>query len=305
MEARVLELRDEHGWGGRKIRHRLLALGVQAVPSASTVTDILRRNGRISSADSKKHTAWKRFEHEGPNELWQMDFKGHFAIDGGRCHPLTVLDDHSRFSLTLRAHPREDTAGVCKSLTATFERYGLPDAMLVDNGPPWGGAGYDRHGRVAVWLMQLGIGVKYAGVRHPQTIGKDERFHRSLKEELLARHRMPTLDECQRHFDRWQYVYNFERPHEALQMKPPIERYQPSRRTMPRTLPTVEYDHGECVRKVSDGGRINYHGRIHRVGRAFTGQLVALRPTEQDGSIDVYFGRFRIKTLRPQTTADL
>ncbi len=102
MEAKVLELRQAHpAWGGRKLRRRLSDLGQEAVPAASTITEILRRHGRLDEAESASHKPFTRFERAAPNDLWQMDFKGHFAIEQGRCHPLTVLDDHSRYALEL------------------------------------------------------------------------------------------------------------------------------------------------------------------------------------------------------------
>src|SRR5438067_11357124 len=104
MEAAVLAVRDEHpAWGGRKIRRRLGDLGASGVPSASTITAILHRHQQIDPAESAKHRAWERFERSAPNELWQMDFKGHFALAAGRCHPLTVLDDHSRYAIAIGA----------------------------------------------------------------------------------------------------------------------------------------------------------------------------------------------------------
>ena len=103
MEERVCELRRSHpSWGGRKLHHRLKALGVEGVPSPSAITDILARNGLLR-ADRRLKRDWQRFEAERPNEMWQMDFKGDFALAGGRCHTLTVLDDHSRFNLCLQA----------------------------------------------------------------------------------------------------------------------------------------------------------------------------------------------------------
>jgi transposase InsO family protein len=104
MEARVLAVRDEHpAWGGRKIRRRLQDLTHHSVPSASTITAVLHRNGRIASAAGAGHRRFVRFERAAPNELWQMDYKGHFATAAGRCHPLTVVDDHSRYAVGLRA----------------------------------------------------------------------------------------------------------------------------------------------------------------------------------------------------------
>jgi transposase InsO family protein len=142
LEARVVELRSAHpAWGGRKLHRRLLDLGHEQVPAASTITAILRRHGRLEAAESAKHTAFTRFEHAAPNDLWQMDFKGHVALAQGRCHPLTVLDDPSRYALALAARGNERTETVQGHLSALFGHYGLPWRMLMDNGSPWGDDG--------------------------------------------------------------------------------------------------------------------------------------------------------------------
>ena len=107
--------------------------------------------------------------------LWQMDFKGHFGIGGGRCHPLTVLDDHSRYALGIEACGDELGATARQRLTAVFRRYGLPDAMLMDNGPPWSDPGGGPHTAFTVWLMRLGVRVTHGRPYHPQTQGKGER----------------------------------------------------------------------------------------------------------------------------------
>ena len=139
VEQAVLAVRREHrAWGGRKIRAFLLRRGHDQVPAASTISGILRRHGLIDPQVSSRAGGFIRFEHVAPNHLWQMDFKGHFAMVSGRCHPLTVLDDHSRFSLHIGACGDEETQTVKHRLTRVFDRYGLPARMTVDNGPPWG-----------------------------------------------------------------------------------------------------------------------------------------------------------------------
>jgi transposase InsO family protein len=293
MEGLVLALRDRHpAWGGRKLRRRLCDQGHVGVPSPSTITEILCRHGRLEPAEAAQHTAWQRFAHSGPNELWQMDFKGHFAIDSGRCHPLTVLDDHSRFAIGLEACGDERGPTVQQRLTGLFRRFGLPRLLLADNGPPW--RGEDHTSALAAWLIQLGIHLVHGRPYHPQTQGKDERFHRTLKAELVGRRRFRDLAECQQAFNAWRQVYNSERPHQALQLATPISRYQPSRRSFPERLPPIAY---------GDGGRINFRNREWRVGRAFVGLPVALRPTLQDGVFDVHFCHQRVARIDLHATA--
>jgi transposase InsO family protein len=291
LEEAVLRVREEHpAWGGRKIRARLLHLGWAAVPAASTVTAILRRHGRIDPAESAKHKACRRFEAESPNDLWQMDFKGHFAAATGRCHPLTVLDDHSRFALGLEACGDERRDTVQQRLTIIFRRYGLPRKMLMDNGPPWGTEGQADYSVLTVWLLRLGVRVGHSAPYHPQTMGKDERFHRTLEAELLQYCRGLELAARQRRFGQWRQTYNLERPHEALGLAPPVSHYRESPRSFPETLPEWEYGPGDQVRKVQALGYIWFHNRFFRLSKAFRGQKVALRPTLNDGVWDVFFG---------------
>jgi transposase InsO family protein len=298
-EEQVLALRDAHpAWGGRKLRARLTAShpGVDpAVPAASTITAILRRHGRLDPRQSAAHRPRVRFEHDAPNRLWQMDFKGHFAITAGRCHPLTVLDDHSRFALGLIACGDERDATVRGHLTALFRRYGMPERILCDNGPPWGTAGSEQpYSALEVWLLRLGVGVCHGRPYHPQTQGKDERFHRTLAAEVVQGETFATLAACQRRFDPWREVYNHERPHEALALAVPASRYQMSVRPYPETIPTWTYGDGDAVRTVSCDGTIQFRGHAYRLSKAFRGERVAVRPSTADGVFGVYLGVHRI-----------
>jgi len=290
VEAQVVGLRDTHpAWGGRKLRRRLLDLGHDSVPAASTITAILCRRGCLADSESAKRRAFVRFEHAAPNELWQMDFKGHFALEQGRCHALTVLDDHSRYALGLAACANERTETVRERLTALFRRYGLPWRMLMDNGSPWGDDGTHAYTPLTVWLLRLGVAVSHGRPYHPQTQGKDERFHRTLAAEVLRGERFRDLAHCQRRFDAWRNVYNLERPHEALGMAVPASRFTPSPRSYPEQLAPIEYAPGLAVRKVQDKGRMDFVGRRFRLPKAFKGYPVALRPTPVDGAFDVLF----------------
>ena len=171
------------------------------LPSASTVSAILRR--------PRASPAARRLEYAAPNELWQMDFKGHFALRRGRCHPLTVLDDHSRFALGLSACADEREVTARERLSAVFRIYGLSRRILADNGPPFGTSGTEAYSSLEVWLLRLSVEVYHGRPRHPQTQGKDERFHRTLRLELLHDSEFRDLAEAQREFDSWREVYNF------------------------------------------------------------------------------------------------
>jgi hypothetical protein len=232
-----------------------------------------------------------------------MDFKGHFPIGTGRCHPLTVLDDHSRFSIVLHACHNEQGATVQPVLSDSFRRYGLPQQMLMDNGAPWGRADSALGlTSLTLWLIRLGIRVCHGRPYHPQTQGKDERFHRTLNVELIQRRWFQDLPQCQHHFDRWREVYNQQRPHEALGMQVPLQRYCCSPRVFPEALAPIEYAPDDQVRKVQGKGDIFFRGRIFQLSYALRGYPVALRPTVTDGKFDVFFCHQNITTIDLNST---
>jgi transposase InsO family protein len=298
LEQQVLQLRRQHpAWGGRKLRARLQTLGVPDVPAASTITAILRRHGLIDPEQAAAHRPCRRFEHDAPNRLWQLDFKGHFATDQGRCHPLTIVDDHSRFALGLFACADERTQTVQGHLTCVFRRYGLPERILCDNGPPWGSGPDAEHTPLTVWWLRLGIRVCHGRPYHPQTQGKDERFHRTLKAEVLQGASFRTPADCQPRFDAWRELYNHERPHESLALAVPASRYQASVRSFPEELPPLLYEPPMLVRKVQPTGRISFRGREVKIGKAFAGYTLGVRPTTTEGLWEVYFGAHQVATL--------
>jgi transposase InsO family protein len=296
----VLELRHQHGWGGRKIEQRLLDMGHTEVPAPATITEILRRHGLIPEHESARRQHWQRFEHEYPNSLWQMDFKGDFpTLETGRCAPLTVLDDHSRFNIVLAACSRMTTQVVQSELERAFRCYGLPARINTDNGAPWGSpSAPGQITELAVWMIRLGIHVSYSRPYHPQTNGKDERFHRSLKAEVLERHAFTTHAHVQRELERWRHVYNTERPHEALGMATPMTRYKPSPRVMPDHLPEPEYGPGDEVLRVNSNGVVRFRGERLRLSIALKGLYVAARPRDgEDGIIEFWFAHQRVAKL--------
>ena len=294
VEAHVLAVRDAHpAWGARKIARCLARDGLK-VPALSTIHEILRRHGRVV-VPAGAERATQRFEKEAPNLLWQMDFKGWIGLgDGTRCHPLTIIDDHSRYAPCLKACADQQGRTVQGHLVTTFDRYGLPDAVFVDNGTPWG-EGWTRLG---VWLLKLGVRVLHSRPYHPQSRGKNERFHRTLSAEVFALQRFRDLAGVQSACDRWREVYNFERPHEALGQDVPASRYQPSPRPMPERLPEVAYDTHEIVRTVSTTkAYVSFKGRLWYVPKAFRGERVAIRPLDRDGIYGVFFAAHQIAVI--------
>lgn len=293
IEQAVLALRTQHpAWGGRKIAACLRQTS-QICVAPSTVTHILHRYALIEPAASCAATPWQRFEHDAPNRLWQIDFKGDFATTlAGRCHALTLLDDHSRLNLLLSA--QRCTAGefVTQQLVTVFRRYGLPLRINADNGAPWGSP--SAHGRslseLAIWLIRLGIRVSFSAAYHPQTNGKIERFHRTLEAEVLAGQHFADHAAVQRAFDAWQPIYNCQRPHEALGMQTPVQRYKPSPLPYSEQLRPIEYPSGDCVVTVGWNGFIQFQGRKLRLSSALHRLPVGIRANAQiDGLHDVFF----------------
>lgn len=301
IENLIISLRMKYNWGGEKIKTYLINKGFdqKIMPSEKTIDRILKRNGLITEEESQKHRSWIRFEHENPNDLWQMDFKGHFSTENARCHPLTILDDHSRFCITIKSCGNQSTDTVRSHLIDVFREYGLPKRMTMDNGPPWGYSGKQEHTTLTAWLIQLGVYVSHSRPGHPQTQGKLERFHRTLKLELLSRYKFMSLNEAQEGFDWWRDVYNTERPHAAIENKRPMDKYKISERPYLEKLPSIEYEKNFTVRKVQYGGFIHLNGKMYRIGDAFRGQPVGIKDSE-DGLLDIYFGHQRINKVDPR-----
>lgn len=293
LEQAVIALRQQHpAWGGRKISRRLSDLGHAQVPAPSTVTSILHRHGLITPEASAAAMRWQRFEHAEPNQLWQMDFKGDFALGGGlRCSPLTVIDDHSRFNVVLAACTCTQTAIVQRHLRDAFERYGLPLRLNTDNGAPWGSPSQPGQlTSLGVWLIRLGVQLSYSRPAHPQTNGKDERFHRTLKAEALAGRHFATCELVQQALDAWRTVYNCERPHQAIDLATPVTRYRSSPRPYPAMLAPIEYGPDDLIVNVGWNGELRFKHRRFKLSNALHGLPVALRPDpQQSDQYDLYF----------------
>jgi transposase InsO family protein len=273
--------------------------GLEAVPSPATCTAILRRHGLLDPAEAAKHRPVQRFEHEVPNALWQIDFKGDVVLpDQQRVYPLQVLDDHSRFLLGVEVCADQRTETVQGVLTTLFRIYGLPEGMLADNGAPWGTTQAESQlTRLSAWLVRLGIRVGHGRPYHPQTQGKVERAMRTLQADVLRGRRYADAAAVQAACDAWRLTYNTWRPHEALGLATPASRYQPSRVPFPETLPPLLYLPDDLVRKVSPPGCISFGGTTWRISKALIGESVAIRPTETDGIVSVYYVHHRVRDL--------
>ena len=285
IEQKVIQMRLDHpAWGGKKIHAVLESAGVKGLPSDKTCCNIIKRNGLIDPAEAAKHTAFQRFEKHHCNEMWQTDFKGDFLLGNGvRCYPLTILDDHSRFSI--RIEPKDSATGVKESLIAAFKEYGLPNSVLSDNDSQFAGAhrGLSTFER---FLMDLDILPVHGRPIHPQTQGKIERFHRSLKKEALGV-TPANLAEAKARLENWRWVYNELRPHEALKMKTPSSVYKPSTREYYIPKPYV-YDSGAKLIKVNNWGYLRFGPIRLFLSEAMADTQVEIRFDEKDTFSIIY-----------------
>jgi transposase InsO family protein len=305
IEARVVALRQQYpAWGGRKLHQLLVQEGVTPVPAPSTITNILHRHALIPADATAQRQPPQCFERPAPNELWQMDYLGHLAMGtaGKRLHLLTLLDDHSRYAIGSWACANEQVGTVQPHLRQVFRQVGLPLALLTDNGPPWGNSGNGGITALEAWLIRLGIQVIHGRPYHPQTQGKIERLHATMRTELIQQRVFADLDQAQRAVDAWRSRYNTIRPHEALGMATPASRYRVSLRPFPEELPPIEYAAQDQVLKVRSQGSIVLQGRSIFIGSGLAGHHVALRPTEHDGVLAVYFCHQQIRTIDLHST---
>lgn len=297
IEEAAIALRLTYDWGGKKIQHLLVNQGMDI--SVATVNRIIKRNGLVRQYRS--HTqAIKRFERKHPNQLWQMDFKGDYRLAKDVCYPLSIIDDHSRFSVGLFALNNQLGVSVKRCLIATFERYGLPDAILTDHGIPWWGNS-NGHGltRLTVSLIRQGIRVCFSGVGHPQTQGKVERFHRTLKHALWYRGQPKTLAGFEKALADFREEYNQLRPHEALAMDVPQQRYEPSQKGYNPTPPEWVYPEGAIVRRLNSQGSLNYQGQRYFICAALADERVQIAHLEN--KLVVRYRHMYVREIEPET----
>ena len=276
----MVELGRQYGWGSRKLGRVLEGEGIHL--GHATIDRILKRRGLIS-VDGRARPAVNRFERAVPNELLQMDFKSPYELAGGStCLPLSVLDDHSRYALTLMPLPSNHTERVQRVLEETLARYGVPESILIDHGTPWWSS-TNGHGltRLGVFLIRQGVRLVYSGIAHPQTQGKVERFHRTL-EAWLRHHGTPrSLAGFHTALGDFRQEYNEVRPHEALGLATPSQRYCPSpRRYQSNPLPW-DYPDGAEVTQLADNGCLWEAGRYSFVCHALAGRRVRLQRFEE------------------------
>ena len=296
VAAAVVELREKTGWCGPKIAQVLARRGVRVAPA--TAQRILKRAGLVVQPPVAK--ASKRFEKAECNELAQMDFKGEYALPGGKSYPLSFLDDRSRYCHGLWPLPGTGGVGVKQTLEGYFREHGVPLSILMDHGTPWYST-TNRHGLtwVSVWLLKQGVVLRYSGVRHPQTQGKVERFHQTLKRRTKHRGLPTTLGEWVRWAWEFRYEYNHERPHEALGNKTPGEVYHPVNLRAYQEQPREwEYSAG-VVKRLNTQGLLYYRRRTYFVSEALASERV--RVDELDGKLLVTFRHMTVREIELRT----
>lgn len=301
LEKIILSVRDDNpGWGGKTIRQVLENQGYKNLPCSKTFSNILKRNSRISPEESLKHIPFKRYEKDNCNQMWQTDFKGEFLTsDGKYCYPLTIIDDHSRFSIKIAPHT--DTINVVlPAFVRAFDEFGVPDSILSDNGAQFAGfrGGYTKFEK---WLMDHDVLPIHCRLKHPQTQGKIERFHRTMKTELLNHKTFLDVSEANEQLQKWRIKYNSIRPHEALGMKTPSDVYIPSEKEYIDTVKKYEYTGEYHIIKVNSWGYVRFDKWQVYLSETMIGQSIEFRPNPLGDSFIACYRNFRIAEFNANT----
>ena len=285
--------------GAKKIHQMMINEGKVEPPSISTINAVLKRNNLITKEASQAAQHYVRFEKDEPNDLWQLDFKGHFQLQNNtRCHPLSVLDDKSCFCLNADAHENEQFPGVKASLIKTFQKYGLPKTVLCDNGNPWGSSQSTSITRFEVWLMELGVLTTHIRSMRPQTQGKVERFNGSYKREKLNFYIPQDMEDAQICREEYRKFYNEVRPHEAIGMKCPAQVYTESDRKYNEEIEPWDYEAGGERRKIKSSGYLTFQGQGYYLSEGLGEKEVVLYPNpDKDGIYDIIFRQFIVAKL--------
>jgi transposase InsO family protein len=304
LEALICELRRQHpGWGPRRIEHQLAKEGVYPMPSVSSIYRCLKRHNLIELRRRKKRRdEFRRWERDRPMQLWQMDVLGGVLLDDGTdLKVVTGIDDHSRFCIACGLVPIATSRTVCEVFVAALATYGVPDEVLTDNGKVFTGRFGLHHSEVLFDRIcrEKGISHRLTAPRTPTTTGKIERFHQSLRKEFLADRTFTTLALAQEALDAWVTDYNTERPHQALEMATPADRFRlaavaKDQSSVPSE--TADDHRGQWVlRRVASNGVVSVDNQMFSVGNAYKGALVDA--FVDDTTIQVWSQNHLIKTV--------
>lgn len=292
-ESLIVALRKYNpGWGAKKLKAALEREGIK-LPCVKTVNNILNRYGCIAPEESARHRPFIRYEKEHCNDMWQTDFKGEFKMaDQKYCYPLNIFDDHSRF--VIKTVPCSSTANVViPAFRTAFEEFGMPNSVLSDNGSQFSGfrQGYTQFEK---WLMNHDILPIHGRIKHPQTQGKIERFHRAMKDELLKHIEIRDIADAEIQLGKWRDKYNNQRPHEALGMKCPADVYVPSNRIYSDEVERYEYDGNYHVIKVNSWGYVRFDKWQVYLSETMMGEYIEFRPNGSDESFVACYRNFKI-----------
>ena len=282
-ERAICQMRVAHpDWGPRRIRAELVLKGSPA-PAKSTVQRALERNGLVTPKPRKKRT-YRRFERPSPNDLWQIDAIEITLADKSTAYAINVLDDHARFLLTSRACGTIDAAAAWEAVEAAVSAHGLPREFISDNARAFSGMHWDFVADLERRLWSLGVRTFASTPKHPQTLGKLERVHRTLRAYLAEQGPGTTLADLQRRLDAFRWHYNEERPNQGIADLTPAARY----RATPTVGPEGETGCRSVQRKVADSGNLRYGGWQINLTRAWAGATVVVM--ESVGEVRIVFG---------------
>jgi transposase InsO family protein len=302
VEIRICDMRRDHPrWGARRIRAELTREGIEA-PAVSTVHRVLRRNGLVAAQPPRRPRADKRFEREIANDLWQIDATQIPLGNGTKAWVVNVLDDHSRYLLATLAGEAATGELAWDTFEIAASRYGLPRQVLSDNGLCFTGRLHGVEVAFEHSLSDLGVELINSAPYHPQTLGKLERFHRTLKDWLADEGPPFDLEHLGELLDGFRHHYNRQRPHQGIDDQTPAERYEPAplppaqiRLAGPGEMTEPSYPPHSIIRKVGATGSFGYQGKLIQVGTRWVGAQVRVIPIGE--LIHVYYGERVIRTL--------
>ena len=296
IEAAICDMRKEQPkWGARRIRAELRRAGIDP-PVVSAIHRALVRNNLVAPGRARPKAATQRFERVAPNELWQIDATRVLLADESEGWVMDILDDHARFCVAIRADGRANGKAALACFEWATERYGVPTQVLSDNGSCFTGRLHDAEVAFERRLRALGVALVHARPYHPQTCGKLERFHRTMKDWLAERPRAKTIKELQGLLDEFRTHYNEERPHQGIDDLTPAERYGAcTASSAPTPVPVVVYPKGTVTRKVSSCGNLSFKGHMIRLGSKWS--LKILRVAVIDGEVHLFYGDQLVRTL--------
>lgn len=294
----ILKAKNKYkDWGPKKVKSYLEREYPNEIwPAASTVGDILKKNGLVEPRTKRRHvTPYTQpfLLCTRPNDVWSADFKGQFKTNDKKyCYPFTVTDNYSRFIITCDGYLSPSLKNVQKSMIKAFKEYGLPKAIRTDNGTPFASTGAGGLSRLSIWWVKLNIYPERIDLGRPEQNGRHERMHRTLK-KATALPAKKDLANQNKAFEVFVKDFNYIRPHEALENHTPFDIYEGSCRQFPSKLPEIQYSERKIVRKVRSNGQIKLNGNFIFISELLYGEPLALEQVE-DGYWDLQFGNLGI-----------